>query len=473
MIPLERTWVRRDGRIGLILWLALAAAAAFVVVLLVWHFQARPGDQSAATPDRNTPTPQTRPAPAPQTPVDRQWPQFRGPGGQGVARNTNLPVQWDGTSGEGILWTVDVPAPGYSSPIVWEDRLFLTGSNGQDYEVYCYDARTGKLLWTRPVAPGGEATMTPQVFEGDTGIFAAATAVTDGRRVCAIFANGDIGCFDFDGKELWSHALGPFNNMYGYASSLAVEDGRVIVQMDQSTPNERLSAVEAYDIASGKRLWREGRPVAASWSSPIVAKPGKRKIVVAAAPPFLMAHDFDTGKEVWRVDCIWDDQAPSPTAGGAMVFAAASGGPLYAIRPGGQGNVTESHVAWEGDDGVSDISSPATDGRYVYVAYYGLTCYEAETGKKLWQIETDDPCEATPIIAGDRVYALDTTGVMTIYQAGPEKEEPLARCPLGEGLSCRATPAFADGRIYIRAKVEVEEYARPQQRLYCIGRKAD
>ncbi|HUS71887.1 MAG TPA: PQQ-binding-like beta-propeller repeat protein, partial [Sedimentisphaerales bacterium] len=152
--------------------------------------------------------------------ISKNWPSFRGPGGLGVSAYTNVPASWNGTTGQGIIWKSKVPLPGHNSPIVWEDRVFVTGADPNMREVYCFDALSGKLLWQGDVTSVPQGTTEPIDVMEDTG-YAASTAVTDGRRVCAIFATGDVGCFDFDGKKLWVRNLGVPDSAYGYASSLA------------------------------------------------------------------------------------------------------------------------------------------------------------------------------------------------------------------------------------------------------------
>ncbi|MCX5683844.1 MAG: PQQ-binding-like beta-propeller repeat protein, partial [Planctomycetota bacterium] len=167
--------------------------------------------------------------------IAKQWPRFRGPGGAGVAAYKNIPSAWDGKTGEGILWKVALPLPGHNSPVVWGDRIFLSGATDKKREVYCIDAATGKFLWQKPVdTPEGTAAEPPELLE-DTG-YCAPTLATDGRRVAAIFANADLACFDMAGKRLWARNFGVLKNSYGHATSLDMYHGRVMLQLDQGTP---------------------------------------------------------------------------------------------------------------------------------------------------------------------------------------------------------------------------------------------
>ena len=421
-------------------------------------------------------------APAPAAPelvvmAPGQWARFRGPGGAGISTHSGLPTRWDGKTGEGILWKKPVPLPGHSSPIVWGERLFLTGADKSTRELYCYDAATGRLLWRRQVKPPGSAAA-KDIY--DAGGFAAPTPATDGRRVYAVFANGDVACFDFEGRPLWAQALGPLDNAHGHASSPVLCQNLLLLQFDQAMEDDGKSYLLALDAATGKTVWDASRPVGDSWSTPIVIQVGSARQVIACGNPFVIAHDLASGREIWRVKCLGSEQVPSPILAGGLVCVTDSGSELTAIRPTGSGDVTGSGIAWRAEDGVPDIATPITDGEHVFLAVDMLTCYEALTGRKLWEVELEEACEASPALADGRLYVLDTAGVMYVVQPGPQYRE-IARSRLGEKVACHASPAFADGRIYIRVEVEAarqepsdedeeEEQDRVENYLYCIGK---
>jgi outer membrane protein assembly factor BamB len=391
--------------------------------------------------------------------IARQWPRFRGPAGLGVSAYTNVPPSWNGAGGEGILWKTPVPLPGENSPVVWGDRIFLTGATDEKREVYCFDAATGNLLWQKAVqTPEGAALEPPEVLE-DAG-FAAPTAATDGRRTAAIFANGDIACFDYAGRQLWARNLGTIKNSYGYSSSLHLYRGRALVLLDQGTPAKPLSSLLALDGATGKTVWETQRPVPASWATPILIHTGKREEFIAAAKPWVISYDPAGGTELWRAKVLDGDVAPSPTFGGGLVFTVNSGAKLTAIRPGGQGDVTESAVAWTAEDGLPDIVSPLSDGKLVWLFMTDgtLTCYRVKDGTKAYEKEMDVEVKSSPTLAGDRIYITDEKGVTHILATGETFQE-LGQSPLGEAV--RASPAFLDGRIYIRGA----------KHLYAIGKK--
>lgn len=389
--------------------------------------------------------------------IAANWGSFRGPDGSGISPYTNVPTKWDGATGEGILWKSEVSLPGYGSPVVWGDRVFVSGADIYERKVYCFDAGSGEILWEKAVVnPGAEGDI--DVME-DTGL-AACTVVTDGRRVCAIFANGDLACFDYDGNRLWGKFLGVPESAYGYASSLAMYQDKLIIQFDQAMEEDGKSSLIAIESFSGKVLWQTKRDVPESWTSPIVTCIDGRDVIVTCADPWAIVYDAATGAKIWRVDCLGVDMAPSPIYAAGYIFAIEPYTQLVAIRPGGTGDVTETHIAWTGDDGIPDISSPVSDGEFIYLVTTegDLTCYEIADGKMLWQEYFGGEFQASPVIANGLLYILNADGVMIIAKGGREFKE-ITRCELGE--SCYASPAFADGRIYIRG----------HDNLYCVGSK--
>jgi len=400
----------------------------------------------------------TGPAFASAEEMRRQWPRFRGPGGAGISAYTNVPTRWNGKTGEGILWESRVPLPGRNSPVVWKDRVFLSGADPNGRQVYCFDAAEGKLLWTGdvptvPLPPGGEL----KLME-DTG-YAPSTVATDGRRVYAIFPTGDVAAFDFQGRRLWHKNLGLPDNSYGYASSLETYQKLVLVQFDQGDGKDGNSRFIALDGTSGQVAWEAKRDTANSWTSPIVVDVAGQPQLITVAKPFVISYNPANGAELWRANCVGGDVAPSPICAGGMVFAIEPYSQMVAVRADGTGDVTKTHVAWHMEDSGPDICSPVSDGKYVYTLESGglLLCINVADGKKLYEMDVKEEARASPSIVGDKLYLLDMKGVMHIAQIGPEYKE-IARCELGE--ECFASPAFADGRIYLRGT----------DKLYCIGK---
>lgn len=378
----------------------------------------------------------------------RNWPGFRGPGGAGISAYTNAPTKWNGKTGEGILWKTPVPLPGKNSPVVWGNRVFLTGATKDERQVYRFDADSGELLWKRDVINVPLSGATAPRVDAETG-YAAPTMVADGRRVYAIFANGDLICFDFDGKRLWAMNLGLPDNTYGYAASLAMWGKTVLVQFDQRSVEQDKSEIIAMDCLTGREIWSKRRPVPDSWSSPIVINAAGRDQIITCGNPWVISYNPADGAELWRAGCLGGDVAPSPICAGGFVFAVNSGANLSAIRPDGAGDVTKTHIAWTAIDGLPDICSPVSDGKLLWLmeTYGILTCYDVKTGKMVWEKDLDDSFNASPALAGERVYVVSTKGVTIIIEAA-EKFKEIARSELGEKVY--ASPAFMEiGRAHV------------------------
>lgn len=387
------------------------------------------------------------------------WPCFRGPLGTGVALTTNAPLTWNATNGEGVVWKSPVPANGHSSPVVWGDRVFLTGGDAKSRDVICFDANTGALLWQRtaPPPPAGFA-KEPEVPE-DTG-FAASTPATDGTRVFAIFATGELAAFDFAGNIVWSKHLGVPDNPYGHGTSLLVWQDRLIVQFDQGEAEAGKSRLYAFDTATGRELWQQRRALSSSWATPIAVEQTNRTQLITMGDPLLMAYDIASGAELWRADCLGSDLAPSPTFGGGLILVASPNKHLVAFRLDGAGDVTKTHLAWAIEDGVPDITSPVANGELLFtVTTEGLlSCVEVKTGATVWDKEASGPFNASPTLAGDRLYLINLKGASLVVAAAREFRE-LARGELGEPV--HASPAFVGGRVFVRGV----------KSLFCLGEK--
>ena len=389
----------------------------------------------------------------------KNWHRFRGFAGAGVTSLTDIPTKWDGAGGTGILWKTQIPLPGQNSPVVWKDRIFLSGASYEKREVYCFDASSGKIIWTGevPTAPGGAAALN---ITADTGL-AASTVATDGARVYAIFPTGDLGAFDFEGHLLWHKSLGVPKNIYGHAASLEAWQGRVLVQYDQANPEDGRSHLYAFDGATGDMAWDAKRPVANSWSTPIVAQAGKDYQLITAADPWVIAYDPNDGKEIWRAKCIGGSVAPSPILAGDQVIAVYPGNKSVAIRTGGTGDITATHVAWANEDVAPEIGSPVADDHRIYfIDTYGtLYVLNNKDGKLLYQHDFDNEnVKASPTLVAGKLYVLALSGTMFIGTPGDKEFTLEAKNALGE--ECNASPAFMAGRIYIRGT----------NYLYCIGK---
>ena len=392
----------------------------------------------------------------------KNWPAFRGSDGTGITHHKDVPTQWDAESGEGILWkTEDELLPGVNSPIVWNKRVFLSGADEKQREVYCIDADSGKLLWRKPVPKVVEAE--PVKVSPDTG-FAAPTMATDGRFVYAMYANADVVAFDFEGNELWKRGLGlPVGNNYGHSASLATYHVALIVQYDQGDMEEELSKLIALEGATGEPVWETKRPVPSSWCSPVVVQRDAKPQILTAADPWVIGYDADSGKELWRAECLKRAEVgPTPVFSEGVVYTANDQADLSAIRTDGTGDVTETHILWTARDGMPETVSPlVTDEFVLLLDSYGLmTCYDKKEGKELlWDEDFGSDCTSSPSLVGDLVYIFFLDGTSLVIKPTREEAERVVESnTLGE--ECVTSPAFGDGRIYIRGK----------DHLFCIGR---
>lgn len=447
--PGEQIQRARQTRLAVTVTLALLGALGLYAALMARPKQAESQSlvtqQAAATMDW-------------AQAVADQWPSFRGPWGDGVCRMPDIPEAWNEEQNQAIVWKSEVSLPGFSSPIVWDDRVYLTGATETEQKVFCFDANDGKLLWAGRVQPDGTAGReAPHIME-DTG-FAANTPVTNGNYVCAIFATGDIGCFDRDGKVQWQKALGIPESAYGYATSLAVFEDKVIVQFDQGS-EEGLSEILAFHIADGTLLWRTKRPTPNTWTSPTIVKTDKGYQILTSGSPWVIGYDPATGQELWKASCLGSDIAPTQILAAGLVVALQPYDKLYAFRlDNAGGDVTESAKAWESPGDMPDIASPVSNGELVWTLTVsgGLSCFDLADGKEVYTQSLDLECHASPTLVGDKLYILGRDGQMIIAQAGRTYEE-LSRSAIHE--ACYASPAFAPGRMFLRST----------QSLYCIGK---
>jgi outer membrane protein assembly factor BamB/ferredoxin len=402
-------------------------------------------------------------APVSDLPTDAEirkyWPRFRGPGGSGVSAYTNLPTAWNGASGEGIVWKTKAPLPGNNSPVVWGDRVFLTGATDRQREVYAFDAKDGKLLWSQPIPGTPQSTAEPPKVMEDTG-YAAPTVTTDGRRVYAMFANGDVAALDFGGKIVWTRSLGLPENIYGHAASPVMYKNLVLIQFDQASVKDGKSKLLALEGTTGKTVWEMPREVPNSWATPIVFRHADRDQIVAAAWPWVISYSPADGKELWRARLLSGDHGVSPVFADGLVQIGNEYCKWFALRADGQGDVTKTHVAWKGEDGLPDLVSPLVTGEFLLLSTSTgtVTCYDAKKGGMLWEEDFETDFSSSPSLVGNRVYLFCKDGKGWIIEPTREACKRIAETDLGE--PCVTSPALQDGRLYIRG----------QEHLFCIGK---
>lgn len=380
------------------------------------------------------------------------WPHFRGHGGTGHAVQANPPLTWSVEDGKNVRWKVRVPKPGMNSPVVWGNRLFLTGADESSRRIFCFETDTGELLWQHdadgiPGSPSGNKL--PKVME--TSGLAAPTVTTNGRYVAAIFATGDLVCLNTEGKRTWARNLGVPRNQYGHASSLMSYGDLLFVQYDQEEDSKLL----AFDLASGNVVWQAQR-AAISWSSPILVDNSGRMELILTNCNAVDSYAPATGKLLWNLQGLRGEVAPSAAYSDGVVYVANEYSAAFAIKIGVPD--VEPKILWKWADVLPDVASPlATEDYLILPSGYGIVdCLSAKTGKVVWEHEFDKGFYSSPILVNDRVYIIDRSGVMRVFRMD-DKFELLGTSGIGEAAN--ATPAFVGDRIYIRGETH----------LFCIG----
>lgn len=382
------------------------------------------------------------------TDIKKNHNSFRGPLAQGVDFHKNIPIKWDGSAGKNILWKSPIPKKGYNSPIIWGDKIFVSGGDKSGREVYCFNRNTGKLLWIGKADNiKGTPAKLPKVTE-DTGL-AAPTLTTDGKRVFAIFATGDVIAFDMNGKRVWARNLGVPDNHYGHSSSLITWANKLFVQYDTNKGGKVL----ALDVATGKTVWETVRKSKISWASPVLAEVDGKYQLLLSADPIVAGYDIETGKELWQTECMMGEVGPSVGYADGVAFAANEYAVLAAI------NINDGSVIWENDEYLPEAASPLAYNGLLFVAtsYGVLVCYDAKTGEQYWEHDVGTTLYSSPMFADGKLFIMDNDGVMRIYEYAKEMKL-ISENELGEMAG--TTPAFADNRIYIRG----------EKNLYCIGK---
>jgi outer membrane protein assembly factor BamB len=416
------------------------------------------------------------------------WPQWRGPDGQGVSTETGLPTEWSAV--DNVKWKTEIAGRGHSSPIVWGKKIFVTtaldgeaipgrtagvthkmsdgstfvhpdavGANlKHTFKVVCLDRDTGKILWER-VAYEGPV----QDSRHKKASFASSTPATDGKYVFAFFGTEGLYAYDFQGKEVWKQNLGTLGTAsVGYGVSPILYGNLVIMQCDESGMN---SFIAAFDKKTGKEAWRVARKVDVTWSTPVLVKTAKGTELVAGAAEAIIAYDPATGKELWRHKGLESNAVPSPVVSNDLVVLT-SGYPnkiALALKAGGSGDVTgTSQLAWSYNKGTAYVPSPILYGDYVYLMTDRglLTCLDAKTGKMEYEgqrVPKPTTFLASPVAYEGKILLTSEDGETFILKAGP-KHEVLGSNSVGEPVY--ASPAIANGNLFIRG----------EKHLFAIGK---
>jgi len=381
--------------------------------------------------------------------AERYWPRWRGPSGQGVVDGAGYPDRW--SDAENVLWRVEVPGEGNSSPIIWGRRLFLTTAyeKGTRRSILAFDRDNGRMLW-ETFAPD----VPPERSNRKNG-YATGTPSTDGKRVYAYLGNHGLLAVDLDGKTVWHRELEPMADVsHGPAGSPLLYRDRVIIFQDQR--REPGSFIAAFDKETGATLWRTKRDGSRGWSSPIAIRAGDRDEIIVSSERRVQAYDPDTGEELWRCGGNTVEVTPTPVVGEGMIFASSGrAGPTLAIRPGGSGDVTATHVVWQERKGSPFVPSAVLHDGLLYLIndIVGVaTCYEATTGRVVWQerlteLAQRETFSASAVVVEGKVFFTSDQGDTFVLQAGPEfKLLHVNR------LNARtlASPALVDGNWYFR-----------------------
>ena len=400
----------------------------------------------------------------------RNWPSFRGPNASGLADGLGLPTKWDGESSENVEWKTPIPGLGHSSPIIWEDRVFLTtavsdnpdsifvhGLDGRidrrtdlsrhSFWVYCLDRLTGEVLWEREASRG-----VPKIQRHRKNSYASSTPVTDGEHVIAYFGSEGLFAYDFDGNLLWNQELGvidagaSYDDTYdwGSASSPIIYKNLIFLLADQQ---EGRSFLAAFDVATGERVWQTPRDVMSSFSTPTIFEGPERVELVTNGADYMHGYDPLTGEELWSLAGSSRNTTPTPVVSGEHVFITSGYRikPIFALRSGGQ-------VAWSSEQGGSYMTTPVAYDGYLYTCQNNgvVSCYRASSGERVYQKRVAAGAfSASPVASDGKLYFTSEDGEIYVVRAGPEYEL-LETNRMGE--VCMATPAAAKGQLLVRTQ---------------------
>lgn len=393
------------------------------------------------------------------------WPSWRGPTGDGISTEKNLPVEWSTT--KNVAWKLELPGPAGATPVVWADRIFLTSTAADGKLVLIAVSRGGQELWRQTVSQGNKD------VRGDEGNSASPSPVTDGKHVWAFFANGILACYTIEGEEVWKFDVqdryGKLEIAFGLTATPVLENGVLYQQLihgdgDAAT---REACVVALDAATGKEIWKVDRPSDAhsenesSYASAVLYKDGTEKFLLSHGADFVVAHDLKDGHELWRCGDLNKKSNYDPTlrfvaspaiANGLIVVPSAKKGPIIALKPNGQGDITKNdEFHWWTSPRTPDVPSPLIVGDLVYLCMENgdLAILRAKSGEQLdYQRTHRQRHRASPVYADGRIYLTARDGKVTVVKAS-EKVEIIAENELGEDIS--SSPAISDGVIYLRS----------------------
>lgn len=379
--------------------------------------------------------------------AETNWPTWRGPLGNGHSTEKNVPVKWDEKS---VTWKTELPGIGQSSPIIWGNRIFLTTAleGGKQRMVFCVDRTNGKILWEQ-IAWKGEPEKTHKMNG-----HASPSCVTDGEHVYAFFGKGGLHCYTVDGKHVWSRDLGEFAGNWGTGAS-PILLGDLLIQNCDATDKAYLLAVNK---KTGKDVWKTPRdvPPRGGWSTPVLIETAKGKELVLNGEKGADSYDPETGKHLWFSKSVRGRGEPTVTPGKGVVYVLnGQPGNFYAVRLGGSGDVTNSHVVWSASRaGGRDQPSPIVIGNYVIVVNMkGIaTCYDATDGKLVWKQRLQGQFVGTPMAVNGQAYFTNEAGDTYVIEPGPTAKIVAINKLNAPGKEIfRATPTPMEGQLFIRS----------------------
>ncbi len=396
------------------------------------------------------------------------WTGFRGPTGQGTSEEKGLPVKWSST--ENIVWKVDLPGPGASSPIVVGDKVFVTAYSGYGLKanegdqkdlrrhLLCFHKKTGEKIWDKTFEPklpehnySGEG-----AYQG----YAGNTPVSDGERLYVFFGKSGVYCFDLGGNEQWHESVGEGTNGWGSGTS-PVPFGNLLI-VNASIESNSLVAL---DKKKGKEVWK-AKGIGSSWNTPQIVKTKEGPELVVSMSDWIVALKPDTGVELWRAEGVHRYCCPSVVTHEDVVYAIGGGSTSLAVRAGGRGDVTKTHVLWRENEG-SNVGSPLyLDGNLFWAEDGGgrMQCQNGATGEKTYEARFkpgSGQIWSSPILADGKIYVVSQNNGTFVLAAGPKFEQLSHNTFADDTSRTNASPAVAAGKIYLRT----------DKRLYCIGGK--
>jgi len=391
------------------------------------------------------------------------WTRFRGPSGQGISSETDLPVTW--SKDENIKWTADLPGQGWSSPIVFEDHIFLTAATeeGVSCRVICINRQDGSIAWSKEVHRQKPGPMRKQ------NSYATPTPVTDGKLVYSVFYDGTVIAVDFSGNIVWKNNEVRFFSLHGLGASPILANGQIIMPFDGSSREEtqvgwkvpwEKAVILSLDAEDGSVRWKGSRGKSrVGHVTPILVDDDKQ--LISAGGDRVQGFDPNTGERIWSIYSQGEGVTPSPVVGDGLLYTSSGfeAPTLRAIRLGGKGEVTNSHIAWEQKNGVAALASLLYVKQYLYSISRDniLHCLDAATGDIVWRERLTGTYSASPIYADGRIYILSAEGETLVLRPGAKYDE-IARNDISD--TCNASMAISQGNFYIRSA----------KKLYCIGK---